>query len=251
MDVLGVRPAGSGLIPRGVLRLDYRSVVGGAEDWALLWPPERRRTWLVCLHGHGSHGDQLYVRPDIAERWLPLLRATGCGILTPNLRDDAWMAPQAAADLHAERFVFVGGSMGGAGVLIYSVLHPEDVAGVAAVCPATDVGAYHDWCVRQSEPPVLHEIAAAIRTAYGGTPQERPEVFSLHSCLARADRLAMPVYLAHGDADELVPVDQSRALQEALPPRSLKYRELPGGDHDSPLTAAVLREALDWVLPSQ
>ena len=77
MDVLEMRPAESGPIPRGVLRLDYRSPVDGAEDWALLWPPERGRTWIANLHGHGAQGDQLYVRADLAARWLPLLRETG------------------------------------------------------------------------------------------------------------------------------------------------------------------------------
>lgn len=260
MDVLEMRPAESGPIPGGVLRLDYRSPVDGAEDWALLWPPERGRTWIVSLHGHGAQGDQLYVRPDLAAQWLPLLRGTGCGILTPNLRGDAWMAPPAAADLHdllrrvrqehaAERFVLVGGSMGGTGALIYASLHPEDVAGVAAVCPAADVGSYHDWCARQGDPPVLREIAAAIRAAYGGTPQERPAVYERHSCLAHAERLTMPVFVAHGDRDEIIPVRQSRALVAACRGAGLKCREVQGGGHDSPLTAAVLRNALEWVLP--
>ncbi|NLW49436.1 MAG: alpha/beta fold hydrolase [Candidatus Brocadiaceae bacterium] len=253
--------AGSMGLPAGVLRLDYHSALDGAADWALFRPDERTRMVIVGLHGHGSGGDQFYTRPDLARAWLPLLCGTGCGLLTPNLRGNAWMAPSAAADLRALlqhvrqeygvlRFVLLGGSMGGTGALIYSVLHPEDVAGVIAVCPATDIGAYHGWCLRRGHPPVLLEIAAAIRAAYGGSPEERPGVYAQHSCLARAGRLAMPVYLAHGDADEIIPVGQSRTLRDALPSHSLLYRERAGGGHDAPLTAAVLREGLGRVLPT-
>ena len=260
MDIIGLQPATTDGIPSGLTRVDYRSAVDGAEDWALVLPPERGRTWLVCVHGHGSHGDQYYMRPDLVERWLPLLRGTGCGLLTPNARDNAWMSPPAAADLHAlleyvrqeygaERFVLFGGSMGGSSVLAYAVLHPEDAVGVAAICPATDIGTYHGWCRRQAGPPVLEEIASAIEAAYGGTPQERPDVYARHSCLANAARLTMPVYVAHGDADETIPVEQSRALHDALGEDILKYHECPGGGHDMPLIAPILREALEWVLP--
>jgi len=260
MEVLAVRPAGSSTLPGGVVRLTYRSRADGVEDWTLLWPPEAGRTWLVCLHGHGSHGDQLYVRTDLERGWLPEFRRRGLGILTPNLRDNAWMSPPAAADLHsllqylrsrqgAEQFVIVSGSMGGTGALIYAVLHPEDLAGVGAMCPATDVGSYHDWCSRQPGPPVLSEVAAAIRSAYGGPPEEKREVYEQHSCLAHADRLTMPVFVAHGDADELIPVGESRALSAIVRAGNLKYHEMPGGGHDSPLAPAVLREALDWILP--
>jgi pimeloyl-ACP methyl ester carboxylesterase len=260
MEVLATGPAGAGAIPDGVVRLSYRSTADGPEDWALLWPPERGRTWVVCLHGHGSHGDQLYVRADIRGSWLPEFRRRGLGILTPNLRDNAWMSPAAAADLHsllqhlrdvqdAEQLVILSGSMGGTGALIYAVLHPEDLAGVAALCPATDVGAYQEWCSRQTCPPVLSEIADAINAAYGGAPQERRQAFARHSCIRRAGRLSMPVFLAHGEADALIPVANSRALSAALRNGNLRYVEMPGGDHDAPLALPIIREALDWILP--
>jgi pimeloyl-ACP methyl ester carboxylesterase len=259
IEVLELRPAESKDIPRGVTYLSYRSPVDGLEDWALLWPPEHEGTWIVCLHGGGSHGDQLYVRADIRRDWLPEFRSRGFGILTPNLRDDAWMSPAAAEDLRlllqfvrdkyqADRFVFFTGSMGGTGALIYAVLHPEDVAGLVALCPLTSIVSLYDWSKQPPEATRLHRIAARIDAAYGCKPEEVRKVYDRHSCREHADRLTMPVYLAHGDADDLIPVGESRALTAVLTSGVLKYHEIPGGGHDAPLVRPIVREGLDWVL---
>ena len=32
---------------------------------------------MVHLHGHGSHGDQIFTRPDIRDLWLSLYRELG------------------------------------------------------------------------------------------------------------------------------------------------------------------------------
>jgi len=188
------------------------------------------------------------------------------------------MSPPAVADLSgllefararhsAERFAFVSGSMGGTGALVYAALHPEDVAAAVAVCPATSIASLYAWCTRQEASPLQGEIAAAICAAYGGeasplqgeiaaaicaayggTPAEVPDVYRRHSCMAHTDRLTMPLYVAHGAADDMIPVGESRALATACREGNLKYREIPNGDHDAPLAARVLAEGLNWVL---
>ena len=251
-------PADGAAFPHGVVRLRYVSGTDAHRDWALALPPTHCNTWVVNLHGHGSHGDQLYVREDIRRDWFPGFRRRGLGILTPNLRDNAWMSPAAADDLHgllelvrgrygADRYVFVSGSMGGTGALIYAILHHEDVAGVAALCPATGVATLHRHC---AETAGLGDLAAAITVAYGGTPDDAAETYDRHSALRHRDRLTMPVYLAHGSADAIIPVTHSRAMADAGTPGPLKYREIPGGHHDSPVASHVLEEAVDWVLPA-
>jgi len=244
--------------PDGVYRVDYTSVADGTRDWALVRPPESGRgDWIVNLHGHGSTGDQLYTRADLGPRKDQFL-AAGFGILTPNLRGNAWMCPAAVQDLHAllehlrvrhgaQRFVFYSGSMGGTSTLIYAVRYPEDVAGLAALCPATDLPSYYDWLDR-GDPPVLNEIQDAIRTAYRGSPKTRPDVFAANSALANAERLTMPVALVHGDADATIPVEQTRRLVQRLRDMeaTFTYRELSGGHHDSPITGAD--GMLEWVL---
>lgn len=47
-----------------LLRIEYTGRDGFA-DWALARLPESGADWVVCIHGHGSNGDQLYVREDI------------------------------------------------------------------------------------------------------------------------------------------------------------------------------------------
>ncbi len=256
MRILQLQSAIGEFYPAGLRRLDYASAVDGAPDWALLRPGKRRDLWMVVLHGHGAQGDQLYIRRDLREKWLPEFLATGAGIITLNLRGNAWMCPAAAADLHAvldylraefglQKTVFSSGSMGGTGNLIYGVLYPNDVNGIVVRGAATDLRSYHEWCTRQTK-PILHEIAAAICTAYGADPGQAPEIYLRHSTLANAKRLGMPVYFAHGSADEIIPVEQARELAGILRAKNdFFYQELPGGNHDSPLQAT---QALAWVL---
>jgi len=235
-----------------VLRVDYRSPKDGYADWTLVRPSERAELWVVCLHGHGSHGDQLYTRPDIRDWWLSRFLQHRVGILTPNLRDNAWMGPAAAADLHellawtrnqyrVKRFLFFSGSMGGTGNLIYAVLHPDDVAAAVALGAASDPASYRRWC-RTQQGGVVHEIADAIEESYG----DHADLYHRHSPLKHASKLTMPVYLAHGADDAIIPVDQSQRLANAMAGRpNFIYREIPSGDHDSPLADG---DAFDWAI---
>jgi len=231
----------------GLTRLEYVSPVDGWKDWALLAEPATGcDDWVVMIHGHGSAGNQLFVRPDLRDTWLPLFRREGVGLLTLHLRGNAWMSPAAAEDLTAllvwlrrlhplARFILASGSMGGTSNLIYAAVHPEQVQGVIALCPATDLADYLAWC-RGRTPPVLREIEAAIRSAYGGGPEDQPAVYRRHSAVAQARALTMPVVVAHAEADAIIPVEQSRRLAAALPAEApFRYREIPGGHHDSPL----------------
>jgi pimeloyl-ACP methyl ester carboxylesterase len=243
-------------LPEGISHLCYQSQVDGQADWALALPGRPDAPWVVALHGHGSTGDQLFTRPDIRDQWLAHYLHRGLGILSPNLRGNAWMCPAAAADLHAligwlrrtheaRRLLFLSGSMGGTANLIYAVLHPEEVSAVAALCPAVDLAAYWQWCQVHGD-GVAVEIAVAIEQAYGGTPDQIPESYAAHGVLARAEVLTMPLLLAHGAADTLIPVEQSRALANRLHGRpGFVYRELEGGDHDAPLHQAGLLAWLD------
>ena len=240
MKNIRLNDASGEYFPESLKRLDYCSDVDGIEDYAYILPGKNPEFWIVVLHGHGSHGDQLYTRQDIRENWLEPLRATGAGILAPNLRDNAWMNPAAAFDMHnlidylrkeygLKKTLFCSGSMGGTGNLIYSILYPEDVDAVIARGAATDLKSYLNWCLTQ-EKAIILEIAEAINTSYKEDELEK------HSTLQNADKLNMPIYFIHGGADETIPVEQARMLSEKLHDKAdFFYEEIPGGNHDSPL----------------
>lgn len=244
--------------PDGVLRLDYTSGVDGTRDWAMVWPGGSRGDWLVCIHGHGSTGDQLFTRPDIRDLWLPTFRGAGLSIVTPNLRGNAWMSPAAVSDVAdllaylrathgARRFFFASGSMGGTSNVIYAVCRPGDVAGAVALCPATDLAVYHAWCKARETTPVIAQIMRAIETNYGGPPGSRGGVYANHSAVRNSARLTMPMFVSHGDNDAIIPYSEAQALADAVGGRtSFHFETLRGGHHDSPLTS--MPHALKWLL---
>ncbi len=246
-----------GEYPPDTYRLEYRSCADGFGDAALVHPPaDGRGDWMVVIHGHGSHETQLYLRQDVRGVQLTAYLKLGMGIVTPNLRDNAWMGPAAVEDMDAildflrdrwgaKRFFFESASMGGTSNLIYAALRPQNVSGVVARGAVTDLASYIPFCrAGQSEVPVLKRIADCIEAAYGGTPEERPELYRAHSPLFHPEALAgIPIYLAHGTRDELMPVAQSRRFAAAMADNpDFTYIELPGGDHDSPIGIPCLWE---------
>lgn len=246
MKLLSLQPVMEQHFLPGLLRLEYQSDVDELSDWALLLPGKNPSLCIVVLHGHGSTGDQLYTRADIREAWLPNFLASGAGILTVNLRGNAWMSPAAAIDLHdllrwmrkeqgMERTLFWSGSMGGTSNLIYAALHPEDVNGVVALGAATDIASYYSWCMEQPK-AIAREIAVSIEKSYGGTPATQEKLFAEYSALRNANCLTMPIYLAHGGADTAIPVEQARNFAQAMQHQKyFCYNEIAGGNHDSPL----------------
>ena len=243
-------------IPDGVLKLEYISSQDGIEDWALLWPGENIKVWVVFIHGHGSHGDQLYSEKDICEGWLKPFISLNYGILTPNLRGNAWMSPKAVSDMHdligflrnnykAEKFIFFSGSMGGTSSLIYATLFPDEVNAVISLAAATDLASYFNWC-RDRYTGITKEIADAIEIAYGGSPDQVPEIYKQHSTLKNRPRLTMPIFLAHGSHDEIIPVSQAQQLFQLMSTkRNFVYKEISGCPHAIP--NAIVKEGIDWL----
>ncbi|HPS53293.1 MAG TPA: alpha/beta hydrolase [Phycisphaerae bacterium] len=235
--------------------LEYSSDTDSLRDWAII-SPGRLRTWIVCLHGHGSHGDQLFTCEDIRKAWLCEFISTGAGIICPNLRDNAWMSPAAVSDLHdildflrrehgAGKFVFYAGSMGGTGNLIYATRHPEDVAACVALGAATDLASFYEWCMNQPEEFIANQLGRAIEESYGGKPTVRPQLFAEHSTLKNCENLNMPIFFAHGEKDQLIPIGQARMLAARMATyKNFVYHEVAGGDHGSPL---FLPEAMEFL----
>ena len=127
------------------------------------------------------------------------------------------MSPAAVEDLHDillqckekyrfSRFVFLCGSMGGTGALIFAVRYPELVHGLGIMGAASDIGRYREFCL-QSEFPILREIGNTITENY---PEKD---YVLHNVCANFDRLTMPMVFYHGKDDVVIPVSELTELQ--------------------------------------
>ena len=102
-----------------------------------------------------------------------------------------------------QRTYLMGHSMGGAGALFLGVKHVDQWAAVAAMAPAAFL----------MQPDILAPVK---------------------------DR--MPLYLAHGDADTVVPTDVGRRWAKTATDLKMKdfhYFEIPGADHGTVITQAM------------
>lgn len=132
----------------------------------------------------------------------------------------------------AERFrvpiILVGISMGAATVLMASALDlPENVRGVIADCPFTApqeiiraVGAAMGFPVRVALP--LAKLGARL---FGGFSLDTPA--DAAEAVRHAD---VPILLIHGEDDDFVPCDMSRAIAAANPAR-IEFHTFPGAWH--------------------
>ena len=229
--------------PEGTVRITYRSVVDGAEDWALFLPGDPARNTVVYLHGSFSHADQIFTRQDVRDFWLTRVMGGRHPLLSVNMRGTSYMSPAATADLAdllgfardylaCRHFVLLGGSGGASSAMAFAVLHPELLHGVVAM-GMCDIRPRLDFA-RRSPLPVLRQLATTVFAAYGGDLEERPELYEARSVLAHANRLTMPVILTMGEKDALIPVVESRKIAAAMADRgNFIYHEVPGGNHDA------------------
>jgi pimeloyl-ACP methyl ester carboxylesterase len=240
--------------PPGTLRITYAGSFDGTEDWALFLPGDPARNTVVYLHGSFSGGDQIFTRRDIRDFWLTRVMAGRHPLLSVNMRGTSYMSPAATADLtelleYARRefacrnYVLLGGSGGASSAMAYAVLHPEQLHGVVAM-GMCDILSRLDFA-RKSAIPVLQQLAETAFSAYGGTPEEKPELYEARSVLRHADRLTMPVVLTMGEADALIPVVETRKIASAMQGKpGFTYHEIPGGNHDSALWVEVDLQAV-------
>jgi len=254
MTVTSLTPARGSDYPPGTKRITFTSALDGAEDWALFLPGDAHKNTVVYLHGSFSSADQIFTRKDVREFWLSRILAGRHPLLSVNMRGTSYMSPAATADLTelldycrdklgCGRFVLLGGSGGASSAMAYAVLHPEKVHGVVAM-GMCDILARLEFA-RRSGLPVLQKLAKTVFAAYGGTPEEKPDLYQARSVLAHADRLTMPIILTMGENDALIPVAETRKIAAAMKgKKNFTYHEVPKGDHDAAVWVDIDLETL-------
>ena len=240
--------------PEGTVKITYQSAVDGKEDWALFSPGDPANNTIVYLHGSFFSGDQIFTRKDVRCFWLSRILAGRHPLLSINMRGTSYMSPPATRDFTdlldncrreglLRKVVLLGGSGGASSAIAYACLHPERIDGVIAM-GMCDIFARLDFA-RKSEIPVLQSLAKTVFEVYGGTIEEKPELYRERSALIHADKLTMPIVLTIGEKDALIPVAETRKLAEALKGNShFRYIEIPGGNHDSALWVDIDLETL-------
>ena len=235
---------------------------GSRQSYLLLPPPlpEQAEILVVALHGHGSHQEQCMtpgIYSDAFGALMRLAQARNLLYVTPEYRGNSWMNTAAEADMQQiirtlrreyptiAQVIMVGGSMGGTSALIYAVRHADGVDAVIALCPATDITDLY-WYLHNQD-GVKGEIAETLAEQYGGTPKECPAEYEARSSRRHTTRITMQLIIVHGAADELIPVEHSRALVCALGAarREPRYMEIPNGNHDAPVASYGLRDLIE------
>ena len=224
----------------------YRYQVYVPSDYtaSTAWPV------IVSLHGNGRQGYDgvLPTGTDFAIR----IRENGAPfpaiVVFPQARPGTrWFHPQmqrmvmaeldrTIAEFHVDpaRVYLHGYSMGGGGAYRLAWKWPERFAAVVVVAGRVEPG--------DNYTPAEIELDGATNPAAA-----MPDPFAAFA----AGLKTMPLWIFHGDADTVVPVDQSRRLVAAL--KSLgapvRYTELPGVDHTAaPALAYADADLFCWLL---
>jgi len=236
------RTSETGFLNRAVTvdRVAYRYQVYVPKEWSsdTKWPV------ILFLHGAGERGDDGLVQTEVGigtalRRFSMRFPAI---VVMPQCRKTRWwtegdMQAQALAALaqsmtefngDKDRVYLTGISMGGYGTWKMASDNPTRFAAIAPVCGGI-------------RPPAIANVPAG-----SAPPADAPDPY-----LDTAKRLAtVPVWIFHGGDDKIVPVAESRKMNEALKSvnGNVKYTEYDGVTHNSWDKAYAEAELMTWLL---
>jgi dienelactone hydrolase len=126
-----------------------------------------------------------------------------------------WLASEGLAD--PEAVCIVGFSYGGYAALMGAALTPDTYKCAVAGGSVTDFEGFLDFKDDEDE-----QVQTYWEELLGNRRQDRDEI-AAYSPVNVADQISVPVFLFHGDADEIVPVEQSRDLARAMESAGTQY----------------------------
>jgi len=221
----------------------YKYQVFLPDNWS------RKQKWpiILFLHGAGERGNDGLLQTDVGLAHAirdNRSRFPTVVVIPQCLTDHWWTQPEmeemalaalAAATKEfkgdAKRTYLTGLSMGGFGSWDIATKYPGKFAAVVPICGGIDLPEH----VRQMYP----EMA---KSSYADDPKSYAEV---------AQKIGKtPVWIFHGGADNTVPVDNSRKMNDALKAAggNVRYTEYPGVGHNSWDKAYAEPELMTWLL---
>lgn len=203
---------------------------------------------LIALHGHGSDRWQFATKvfPE-ASAARDVAAAHRMLFISPDYRaTTSWMGPKAEADMvqiiaelkaryRIGKVIVCGASMGGSSSLTFAAIHPELVDAVASMNGTANHMEYENF----------QEFIAA---SFGGKKAQIPAEFKKRSAEYWPERLAMPVGMAVGGKDDVVPaasVLRLAGILKKLQPNVLLILR-PEGGHST--TYADAKEILEFAV---
>jgi predicted peptidase len=211
------------------------------------WSPKHKWPTILFLHGAGERGADGLLQTDVG---LPRAirenrsRFPTIVVIPQCLTDHWWTQPEmeemALAALAAatkefkgdfKRTYLTGLSMGGFGAWDLAARYPGKFAAVVPICG----GIAQSDHFRQMHPDLAKNGYADEPKSYADVTQKIGKT---------------PVWIFHGGADDTVPVDGSRKMNDALKAAggNVRYTEYPSVGHNSWDKAYAEPELMPWLL---
>ena len=261
--------------------------VNGEQLIGKLWgDPEQARVIVVLMHGLGEHITRYeHVAAKFVERGFALLAfdqqghgktAGKRGVIDPDnsMRRDIEAMLRLAKELAPGKPVFLyGHSMGSMEALYYGLKGQEKVDGIIATSPPLDprtMSGAQRLLIKLIKPlfPNL-TVNNGLKTSglsrdsevvrhYETDPLNHPKASVRLAAFINdaatyvrehADEWTLPLYLAHGSADPICPVEGSREFAQKLGEK-VTYKEWDGlyhETHNEPEQDLVIATMLDWL----
>lgn len=220
-----------------VNKAEYRYEVYVPPEWT------KAKTWPVILFLHGAGERGAYppgsTESVIARFFITYQKKIPAVVVFPRCAaGQAWSHPamealalkaldQTIQEFNGDpaRVYLTGLSMGGFGVWHLAAKYPQKFAAIAPVCGGIRAPAWLSELTLSNDPQAYVDYAR--------------KVHDLH------------IWMFHGDADTVIPVEESRKMQAALRAagaRNVRYKEYAGVQHDSWNRAYAEPEFLHWLL---